>query len=95
MQVAAHHPEDLEPLRQYSRRQRNGTQRDRYRAVGLALEGREAPAIAQTLVRSRRLVRHWVYQNRDYGLSALGPKQRSGRPSRSRQGRRGTVRMNC
>lgn len=82
MQVTAHHPEDLEQLRQYSRQQRNATQRDRYRAVRLALEGHEAPAIAQTLGRSRRFVQRWVYQYRDHGLEALGPKRQSGRPSK-------------
>lgn len=82
MQVTAHHPEDLEQLRQYSRQQRNATQRDRYRAVLLALEGHEAPAIAQTLDRSRRFVQRWVYQYRDYGLEALGSKRQSGRPSK-------------
>ena len=82
MQVTAHHPEDLEQLRQDSRQQRNATQRDRYRAVLLALEGHEAPAIAETLDRSRRFVQRWVYQYRDYGLEALGPKRQSGRPSK-------------
>jgi transposase len=82
MQITAHHPEDLEQLRQYSRQQRNATQRDRYRAVLLALEGCEAPAIARTLDRSRRFVQRWVYQYRDHGLEALGPQRQSGRPSK-------------
>ena len=37
MQITAHHPDDLEQLRQRSRQQRNARQRDRYRAVVLAL----------------------------------------------------------
>ena len=82
MQVTAHHPEDLEQLRQYRRQQRNATQRDRYRAVLLALEGHEAPAIARTLDRSRRFVQRWVYQYRDHGLEALGSQRQSGRPSK-------------
>ena len=82
MQVTAHHPEDLEQLRQYRRQQRHATQRDRYRAVLLALEGHEAPAIARTLDRSRRFVQRWVYQYRDHGLEALGSQRQSGRPSK-------------
>lgn len=82
MRVTLHHPEDLEQLRQYSREQHNATQRDRYRAVVLALEGREAPEIARTLDRSRRFVQRWVYYYRDHGLEGLGPKRQSGRPSK-------------
>ena len=82
MQITPHHPEDLEQLRQYSHRQPNAKQRDRYRAVLLALEGHEAPEIARTLDRSRRFVQRWVYQYRDHGLQALGPKRQSGRPSK-------------
>jgi transposase len=61
MQIQAHHPDDLEPLRQRSRQQRDAKQRDRYRAVVLAIEGHSAPEIAQTLARSRRFVQLWVY----------------------------------
>ena len=52
MQIELHHPEDLTPLRQQSLKQRDAKQRDRYRAVLLALEGRSAPAIAKTLARA-------------------------------------------
>ena len=82
MQITPHHPEDLEQLRQYSRQQRNAKQRDRYRAVVLALESHEAPAIARLLDRSRRFVQRWVYHYRDHGLEALGPQRQSGRPSK-------------
>ena len=82
MQVTLHHPGDLEQLRQYSRQQHNAAQRDRYRAVILALEGHEAPQIARTLDRSRRFVQRWVYTYRDHGLETLGPKRQSGRPSK-------------
>lgn len=82
MQVTLHHPGDLEQLRQYSRQQHNAAQRDRYRAVILALEGHEAPEIARTLDRSRRFVQRWVYTYRDHGLETLGPKRQSGRPSK-------------
>jgi transposase len=82
MQVTLHRPEDLEQLCQYSHQQQNAMQRDRYRAVLLALEGREAPEIARTLDRSRRFVQRWVYRYRDHGLEALGPQRQSGRPSK-------------
>lgn len=82
MQITAHHPEDLEQLRQRSHQQRDAKQRDRYRAVTLALEGHSAPQIARTLARSRRFVQLWVYAYRDQGLDAIAPKRQSGCPSK-------------
>jgi transposase len=82
MQIKPHHPEDLEQLRQRSQQQRDAKQRDRYRAVLLALEGHSAPQIAQTLARSRRFVQLWAYAYRDHGLEAIGPKRQSGCPSK-------------
>jgi transposase len=82
MQIKPHHPEDLEQLRQRSRQQRDAKQRDRYRAVVLALEGHSAPEIARILARSRRCVQLWVYAYRDHGLEALGPKRQPGCPSK-------------
>jgi transposase len=82
MQIKPHHPEDLEQLRQRSPQQRDAKQRDRYRAVVLALEGHSAPAIARTLARSRRCVPLWVYAYRDRGLEAIRPKRQPGGPSK-------------
>lgn len=82
MQIRPHHPEDIEQLRQCSRRERNAKQRDRYRAVLLALEGSTAPEIAQTLGRSRRFVQLWAYVYRDHGLDAIGVKRQPGCPSK-------------
>ena len=82
MQITPHRPEDLEQLRDCCHQQRSAIQRDRYRAVLLALEGQEAPEIARTLDRSRRFVQRWAYCYRDHGLEALGPKRQSGRPSK-------------
>ena len=82
MQIRPHHPDDLERLRQRSRQQRDAKQRDRYRAVVLALEGHSAPEIARTLARSRRFVQLWVYVYRDHGLDAMSPKRQSGCPSK-------------
>ncbi len=80
MQIKPHHPEDLEQLRRRSQQQRDAKQRDRYRAVLLALEGHSAPQIAQTLARSRRFVQLWAYTYRDHGLEAIGPKRQPGGP---------------
>lgn len=82
MQIKAHHPDDLEQLRQRSREQRDARQRDRYRAVALALEGHSAPEIARMLARSRRCVQLWVYTYRDHGRDALGPQRQPGCPSK-------------
>jgi len=80
MHVKLHHPEDLTQLRQESRQQRDAKQRDRYRAILLAIEGHDAPAIARTLSRSRRFVQGWVYRYRDDGLEAVVPKRQTDRP---------------
>jgi transposase len=82
MQITPHHPDDLEQLRQRSQQERDAKQRDRYRAVVLALEGHSAPQIARTLARSRRFVQLWVYTYRDHGLGAIIPKRQSGCPSK-------------
>ena len=80
MQIKLHDPQDLTPLRQQSHPQRDAKQRDRYRAILLALEGHEAPAIARALGRSRGFVQRWVYVYRDHGLEAVSPKRQTGRP---------------
>jgi len=80
MNVRAHHPNDLKRLSAMSRKETNAKQRDRYRAVLLALEGQSTPAIMTTLDRSRRFVQRWVYLYRDGGIDALCPKRQTGRP---------------
>ena len=82
MRIKAHHPEDLEQLRQRGQQERDAKQRDRYRAVVLALEGHSAPAIARMLARPRRWVQLWVYAYRDHGLEGLRPKRQPGCPSK-------------
>ena len=80
MNVRVHHPSDLERLSDISRKETNAKQRDRYRAVLLALEGQTAKAIMTTINRSRRFVQRWVYVYRDGGIDAIGPKRQTGRP---------------
>ena len=57
-------------------------QRDRLRAVRLALDGVEALQIAATLSRSRRFVQEWAYAYRDGGVEAVRPGKSSGRPTK-------------
>ena len=80
MNVRAHHPNDLQRLSDISRREGNAKQRDRYRAVLLALEGQATETIMTALDRSRRFVQRWVYVYRDGGIDAICPKRQTGRP---------------
>lgn len=54
MDVRLHHPEDRQRLTNLARIEANAKQRDRYRAVLLALDGRQALQIVRMLGRSRR-----------------------------------------
>ena len=76
--------EDLDVLKQLQRQERNAKQRDRYRAVLLALDGKTAPEIAANLGRSRRFVQQWTYRYRDGGLANLAEQPRSGAPTKLR-----------
>jgi transposase len=62
--------------------ERDALQRDKYRAVKLALEGHNAPVIAQMLGRSRRAVQDWVYAYRDGWIDDLLPGKSTGQPTR-------------
>ncbi|MEM1354643.1 MAG: winged helix-turn-helix domain-containing protein [Planctomycetota bacterium] len=63
------------------RAENNATQRDRLRAVRLALDGLPEPAIRVMLGRNRDFVQKWAYAYRDGGLSAIAAKPRPGRPT--------------
>jgi transposase len=80
MQVSERTSGDREELRQRIASEKNAKQRDRLRAVALALEGQEAPRIARMLGRSRRFVQEWVYVYRDQGLGAVKPTPQTGQP---------------
>jgi transposase len=82
MRVSERKPGDMAELDGRAKSQRNALQRDRLRAVLLALEGEGAVAIAKTLCRSRRSVQDWVYAYRDGGIDQLKPKPRPGRPTK-------------
>ena len=78
MHVDLHDPEDLAALRRRIRQERNAKQRDRYRAVLLALEGGMTGEIQEKLGRSKSFVQRWVYAYRDGGLAAIRVKKPPG-----------------
>jgi len=67
-------------LHHRSHKEHNAKQRDRYRAVLLALEGQNTKAIMHTLDRSKNFVQRWVYAYRDGGIDAIYPRRQTGRP---------------
>ncbi len=60
--------------------ERRALQRDRYRAVLLAVEGLEGDEIAERVDRSPRFVDEWVGRYRRSGIAALIPKKQPGKP---------------
>lgn len=79
MDVMERQAGDRERLAELIARERNAKQRDRWRAIELALGGMEKLAIAATLARSKSFVEDWVYAYRDGGLEAVRPKRQTGR----------------
>jgi transposase len=79
MTVTPHDPGDRQSLHDLVRREANAKQRDRYRAVLLAMDGLEGDDIASRLGRSPRFVDEWVGRYRRGGLAALRPKRQPGR----------------
>jgi transposase len=82
MRVSERKPGDVGELQRRAKAERHALQRDRWRAVLLALQGEQAVAIARMLSRSRRTVQDWVYAYRDGGIDQLKPKPRPGRPTK-------------
>ncbi len=70
---------DLEGLRTLAASERNAKQRDRLRAVALALDGELTEEIMTTLDRSKNFVQRWVYAYRDGGIEAIRAKKQTGR----------------
>ncbi len=71
---------DIDELARRAGEERDALRRDRWRAVLLALSGKEAAQIAQALGRARRSVQDWAYAYRDGGIDAIQPRPRPGRP---------------
>jgi len=82
MNVKTHHPEDRQELLLRIQKETNAKQRDRYRAVLLALEGQFTETIMSILSRSKNFVQRWVYAYLDGGIDAIRPQPPSGRPSK-------------
>ena len=71
--------EDRQSLEELVRREPDARQRDRYRAVLLAMDGLEGDEVAGRLGRSPRFVDEWVGRYRRGGIGALLPKKQPGR----------------
>jgi transposase len=80
MNVKPHGPAGRQQLQARIQKELNAKQRDRYRAVLLALDGQPSETIRGTLARSKNFVQRWVYAYRDGGLDAIAPKPPPGRP---------------
>ncbi len=70
---------DRERLGHLIGKETDAKQRDRYRAVALALDGRTTDAIIEMLDRSRGFVQSWVYAYRDGGIEAIAVKKPPGK----------------
>lgn len=82
MNVSERSAGDVMELTRRARAESDALQRDRYRAVLLALDGDEAVEIAEALGRARRGVQDWVYAYRDGGIDNLLPGKSPGRPTK-------------
>lgn len=87
MTVTVQDASEASKLRELIRTESNAKQRDRFRAVLLAIEGDsgvelEGDQIALRLGRSPRFVDQWLARYRRGGLAALYPKKAKGRPKK-------------
>lgn len=87
MTVTVHEASEALKLRELIRTEANAKQRDRFRAVLLAIEGEqggelEGDQIALRLGRSPRFVDQWLARYRQGGLEALYPRKAKGRPKK-------------
>jgi len=80
MEVSLRQPDDAQALNRRIAEAGNAKQRDRLRAVQLAVAGEPTLEIMRMLGRSRGFVQRWVYVYRDQGLNAVVPLSPPGRP---------------
>ena len=80
MEVRTRKPEDRNQLKLLIRSERDAKQRDRYRALALALDGRRTNEIVEMLDRSRAFVKRWVYAYRDGRIEAIQIKKPGKKP---------------
>ena len=79
MTVTPHDAGDRQLLDELVRREADAKQRDRYRAVLLAMDDLEGDEIALRVGRSPRFVDEWVGRYRRGGVGALRPRKQPGR----------------
>lgn len=82
MDMALRRPEDADQLAELIRRATNAKQRDRLRAIELAIAGHPTLTVIAMVGRSRGFVQRWCYAYRDHGLDAVKPKAQPGRPTK-------------
>ena len=82
MDVFLRDPEDAGELPRRIRLARGAKQRDRLRAVELAVAGETTASIMKMLGRSRGFVQRWCYVYRDQGLDAVAAATPPGRATR-------------
>lgn len=82
MHIRLRDGDDLNELDRRIGAEGNAKQRDRLRAVRLALEDRPTATIQAMLGRSRGFVQRWCYVYRDEGIDAIRPGTATGRPTR-------------
>jgi transposase len=80
MRLQPHTPTDIATLKSKARSEKNAKQRDRYRAVAMAMEGFSTEHIMYILSRSKNFVQRWTYFYRDGGIEAISPRLQKGRP---------------
>ncbi len=71
MHIVERQTGDVAELECRAAAERDALRRDRYRAVLLALGGKEAADIAAAPGRARRSVQDWAYAYRDGGVAGL------------------------
>jgi len=79
MNVIEREPGDLVKLEELIIAEAKAKQRDRYRIVLLAIQGRMKQEIAELLSVAASTVEVWAYRYRDHGLGALRPRKSLGR----------------
>jgi len=78
MKIIERQDGDVARLQDLIRKERDAEQRDRYRAVTLAIEGASTKNIQKQLQRSRGFVQRWAYAYREGGIEALREQPRGG-----------------
>jgi transposase len=79
MTVTLHDQEDRITLEELVRKESNAKQRDRYRAVLLALDDLQGDHIARQIGRSPRFVDEWLARYRKGGMAAMKPRKQPGK----------------